>query len=990
MTFKSPAFLWVPLGLALTLSLLDSCLSSQATRAERGHDPWVFRSVMDAQPRMLTLALAPDFWLAYHTDDGALYKAWQDGVDFDGAVYTTRHGPQPTSLGPAWIESDLRNPWTYVSGTGDSLTPSFQFLGHHFEGDRAYLDYRLRLPDGHDIALSESPDYQTSPEGYPGLERVFRVAYLPKGGQLFLHMDLQSLLSVQAIDTDGEWHPTQSGQVLLPGGQGTTLQGVLQLREGQTHFTAWLTPSPTLLPVSEEAEALHPGLALIEGSDCKTCHNETVKTIGPAYTAIAERYETSAANVAMLARKVMRGGAGVWGEQAMTAHPDLTFRDATTMVGWILTLDGEAPLKNTALEEAKTYGIADTIPPPRDGRGIAVNVWQLFEDPAGSMPAVPDYQPVFSGVMPALHAMRDEDFGPLAQGAFYLRATGYLKIPRAGNYVFRLVSDDGSILSIDGQEVINHDGNHGATAKDGELLLSAGKHPFVLDFYEAGGGQALSLQWIAYGEPDFSVVPPSAFSYETADLQAVQPLQMASSAEGANTRPGDGRALADVHPSFRVQTIRPESFQPKVGGLDFLPDGRIVLSTWDPDGSVWIVSNFDQADRDQIQVKRIASGLAEPLGLKVVDGELYVLQKQELTQLIDTDGDEIIDVYRTVCNGWRASANFHEFAFGLVYRDGYFYATLATAILPGGASAQPQIPDRGKVVKISRADGSFEFVAHGLRTPNGVGLGLDGEIFVADNQGDWLPASKIVHVQEGAWYGSRSVDFAGTANLAETLPVVWLPQDEIGNSPSQPVGIEVGPYAGQLIHGEVTHGGIKRVFVEEVGGALQGAVFRFTQGLEAGVNRLVWGPDGRLYIGGIGNPGNWGHEGKLKYGLQRLTYTGDPAFEMLAVRALPGGFEIEFTEPLAAGQGESASDYGLRQWYYLPTENYGGPKMDDRALSASEVEVSADRKKVRLTIPGLKAGHVVYFRLSPDLQSEAGRSLWSTEAWYTLNRLPAI
>ena len=979
----------MPTAVILVLSLLDSCLGPRTAGAERGHDPWVFRSVLDEQARMVTLALGPDFWVAYHTDEGALYKLWRDGVEFDGAVYTTRHGPQPTSLGPAWMESHVSQPWRAVTAAGDTLVPAVRYLGHRFEGARAFLDFTLTLPDGHRIELSESPEYIAHPDGYPGLERVFTVAHLPAGMQLCLQLELQSLRSANAFETSADWTATARGQVILPGAMGATLAGYLCLPEGRSQFTAWLTPEPTLIPVVAEAgEVLHPGLALIEGSDCKTCHNEQVKTVGPAYVAIAERYETTAANVALLARKIMRGGAGVWGEQAMTAHPDLTFRDATTMVGWILTLDGEPPLQTADLTEVKTYGIADTIGPPRDGKGVAVNVYQLAQSPGGIMPEVPDYQPVFSGVLPAIHAMRDEDFGPLAEGSFFLRATGYLNITRPGNYVFRLISDDGSILSIDGQEVINHDGNHGPTAKDGEILLTAGAHPFVLDFYEAGGGQALSLQWIAYGEPDFSVVPPSVFTYEVGDLQAVQPLVAGGGTE-AGTRPGDGRPLVDVHPSFRVETIRPENFQPKVGGLDFLPDGRLVLSTWDPDGSVWIVDNYDQGDRSQIRVKRIASGLAEPLGLKVVDGDIFVLQKQELTQLIDTDGDDLIDIYRTVCNGWRASANFHEFAFGLAYRDGYFYGTLATAILPGGASAQPQIPDRGKVVKISRADGSFEFIAHGLRTPNGIGLGRGESLFVADNQGDWLPASKIVHVEEGAWFGSRSVDFAGTAGLTETLPVVWLPQDEIGNSPSQPVGIEVGPYAGQLIHGEVTHGGIKRVYVEEVGGALQGAVFRFIQGLEAGVNRLVWGPDDRLYVGGVGNPGNWGHAGKLKYGLQRLTYTGAPVFEMLAVKARPGGFLIEFTEPLAAGQGESPDAYGIRQWYYQPTANYGGPKLDERSLPVSRVEVAADRKSVFLAIPGLKAGHVVYFRLGADLKSEAGRPLWSTEAWYTLNRLPA-
>lgn len=100
--------------------------------------------------------------------------------------------------------------------------------------------------------------------------------------------------------------------------------------------------------------------------------------------------------------------------------------------------------------------------------------------------------------------------------------------------------------------------------------------------------------------------------------------------------------------------------------------------------------------------------------------------------------------------------------------------------------------------------------------------------------------------------------------------MVWLPQDEIGNSPSTPLALDLGIYKGQMIHGEVTHGGIKRVFVEEINGQLQGCVFRFIQGLEAGINRIAWGPKGDLYAGGIGNPGNWAQNSKLHYQLQHL------------------------------------------------------------------------------------------------------------------------
>jgi cytochrome c len=373
----------------------------------------------------------------------------------------------------------------------------------------------------------------------------------------------------------------------------------------------------------------------------------------------------------------------------------------------------------------------------------------------------------------------------------------------------------------------------------------------------------------------------------------------------------------------------------------------------------------------------------------VVNDTIYVLQKQELTRLLDKDKDGIIDEYQTVCAGWKVSANFHEFAFGLAYKDGYFYASLATAILPGGSSAKPQIPDRGKVIKISKKDGSFEFIASGLRTPNGINFCVDGELFIADNQGDWLPASKIVHITKGSWYGSRSVDPEGTANMKEKLPVVWLPQDEIGNSPSQPVPIELGPYKGQQLHGEVTHGGFKRVFMEKVKGEYQGVVFRFTQGLEGGVNRAVWGPDGALYIGMIGNPGNWSTMGEKWFGLQKMIWTGNPAFEMLAIRAKSNGMEIEMTEPLADAYGNSVSDYEVKQWYYKPTENYGGPKLDEKFLKVKSLNISDDRKKIFLELDGMQPNHLVYIRLKGLFISKENRNLWSTEGWYTLNQIPA-
>jgi len=442
--------------------------------------------------------------------------------------------------------------------------------------------------------------------------------------------------------------------------------------------------------------------------------------------------------------------------------------------------------------------------------------------------------------------------------------------------------------------------------------------------------------------------------------------------------------LTSVHPSFHLENVAPEGFEPKVGGMAFRDDGKMVLASWDLDGAVYLV---DPDAPPASRVQRIAEGLQEPLGLTVVDGRIFVLQKQELTELIDLDGDEVIDRYRAVTYDWRANANFHSFAFGLLHHEDAFHFLLSICVLPGGASCPQQLPTQGKLLRAGM-DGAVEIYASGFRTPNGIAAARGGGIYVTDNQGDWLPASKLVRVREGDFYGSRAVPDDNVMAVEETPPAVWLPQDEVGNSPTQPLELVEGPYAGQLIHGDVYNGGIKRVFLEEIEGREQGAVFHFSAGFQASVNRLLRGPDNAIYVGQVGNPPNWGEYGKPWYGLERITWTGDKAFEILAVRAQEDGFELELTRPLAADLALSPADLLVKQWFYRPDEQYGGPKYDETRLYASKLEPSADRRRIHARIPGLREGHVVYLRLDDRLYAEGGARWWTSEAWYTLNNIP--
>lgn len=981
--------------LIIVAALLSNCSrDGKSFINNRPIENWVFRSVLDWNPRMITLALSDQVWAAYHTTTGGLYKVWKGSVYLDGAVYTQVHGPQPISLGNSYFENKYYNPWFMMKGL-DTIAFDYKYLGHRFVNGKVQLMYQLSSNElTTPIRINEEVDASKKGSN-PIFQRTFATSNIPEGYQIGLKFNFNSIQSADDILTNGQLTISQKENDQFLDMNALSVEGFVFLNNNDlTSLNLNLLNTPMIEnknvtgkndDETDEDESL--GLKLIAKSDCKACHNKTRQTIGPAYVAIAEKYPKTEENINLLAAKIKNGGSGIWGNQTMTPHLDVNDEDLQTMVKYILSLadskasDDTSEISNSLITLNPDVEIKEDQLHP----GNIVRIYNIAPNTAKIPDLSTSIKPKEAGILPNFDNLSGNDFKGWNEN-FALSGDGYLKIEKEGTYTFHLWSDDGSLLSINDQLVIDNDGLHGAEYKDVSISMKPGYYKFNLSYFQSGGGQFFSLNWKKPGDTDFEPIPALAFYHkkDVAELLKNYKLPMAN----VFKIPGDQYPVQDVHPSFDLYQARPDNFKPMVGGLDFMSDGTMIVSTWDAVGGIYKVNNVESGDSTKMSFERIAFGLAEPLGLKVVNDTIYVMQKQEITRLVDTNGDGIIDEYQALSYGWKVSTNFHEFGFGLAYKDGYFYATLATAIVPGGASVNPQISDRGKVIKINKNTGEVTFVASGLRTPNGVGIGYNGEIFVSDNQGDWLPSSKIVHVRDGAFFGSRTVDPEGSKDKKEDPPVVWLPQDEIGNSPSTPLYINLGPYKGQMIHGEVTHGGVKRVFVEEVNGQLQGAVFRFIQGLEAGVNRLAWGPNQELYIGGIGNPGNWGQSGKQYYGLQRLVYNNNSTFEMLAVRAKSNGMEIEFTEPLEAGDGWNTNDYEIKQWYYLPNENYGGPKMNLQTLTVKSASVSDDRKKVFLEIDGLKDNHVIYIHLKKHFVSELNHELWSTESWYNMNQKP--
>jgi mono/diheme cytochrome c family protein len=494
------------------------------------------------------------------------------------------------------------------------------------------------------------------------------------------------------------------------------------------------------------------------------------------------------------------------------------------------------------------------------------------------------------------------------------------------------------------------------------------------------------------------LVPPSGRKYEhpfrfrKLIVEGVTPGNLAridvpEDVVAPNASPGFGQKLAGLHPSLNVRDLRLESHPLRISGMAMRGPRDLIFTTWE--GDLLSLDVTATPETGPPAFRRIAQGLSEPMGLAVSGRRIFVTEKNEATELIDEDGDGLFETYRCLSHDWPATMDNHEYLFGAVVQDGWLHFSSSVAMGRRGKDNR-QAPLRGSVVKVHVDTGQTEIVAGGLRTPDGMGIGPRGSILVTDNQGEWLPANKLVHVQPGAFYNFRSrPPWHPMDRATATPPAVWLPQGEIAASPTEPILLPEswGVYAGHVLFGDATFGGLQRVFLEEIDGVVQGAVFPFSQGFRHLFHRFAFTPQGELYAGGIARGQDREFIDRVS-GLTQIRYSGKEAFEPLAARLHSNGLEIELTLPLAIGSGWNPAGYHVTQWGYQATQTYGGAKVRHRRAEVRSATVSPDRRRVFLELPGLTANEVLYVRLPESLPSEGGQPLWAGELWYTVNRIP--
>jgi cytochrome c len=414
---------------------------------------------------------------------------------------------------------------------------------------------------------------------------------------------------------------------------------------------------------------------------------------------------------------------------------------------------------------------------------------------------------------------------------------------------------------------------------------------------------------------------------------------------------------------------------------------ELLFTTWE--GDLFSISLDAIAPEGPPAFRHLAQGLSEPMGLAISGERIFVTEKNEVTELIDDDGDGHFETYRCLSHAWPCTLDYHEYLFGAVVKDSHIYFSSSVAMGIRGTHNR-QAPLRGSVIKVHIDTGETEFVAGGLRSPDGIGVGPEDSILITDNQGEWLPGNKLIHLAQDAFYQFRSRPPWHPLDRPEpTPPAIWLPQGEIAASPTQPIMVpdNWGPYAGQVIFGDATFGGLQRAFLEEVEGTMQGVVFPFSQGFRHLFHRFEFDPNGTLYAGGIARGSDWEFIERVS-GLTQIRFNGRDVFEPLAVRIHSNGLELEFTQPLGDGIGWDPDGYFVTQWGYQGTQTYGGAKIRHRRSKVRSASVSSDRRRVFLEIDGMVEGEVIYVRLPLSLSSSGSESLWAGEMWYTVNRIP--
>jgi hypothetical protein len=399
---------------------------------------------------------------------------------------------------------------------------------------------------------------------------------------------------------------------------------------------------------------------------------------------------------------------------------------------------------------------------------------------------------------------------------------------------------------------------------------------------------------------------------------------------------------------------------------------------------------------------QLSDELAAPYGAAVGDGYVDVINKYAVLRLFDRDRDGFAEEVRTVASGWGHTADYHDWALGMPLRDdGGYYVSVACQqddrLLAGALH-------RGVVAELvprepTSADPrlyAIKPISAGHRFAMGIARNKKGQLFVTDNQGNYNPYNELNHVLPGKRYGfinkwERTADFnPPLTNAAINIPHPWT--RSVNGICFLETAAEngFGPFTGHLVGCEYDTRRIIRMSLQNVDGELQGAAYPLSryQPVEGrtflGPIVAAVSPEGSLFVGGIRDSG-WGGSNNIG-ALTRLDFDPERLIAGIAeVRAISGGFEIDWTKPVDTKLAAQTEQYLVESATRESTPKYGGNDIDRRVERVDRVDVISPTR-VRLRLSELRKGYVYEIRVRNVAKN--AEPFFPAEAFYTLRAIP--
>ncbi|WP_437221665.1 ThuA domain-containing protein [Planctomicrobium sp. SH661] len=410
-----------------------------------------------------------------------------------------------------------------------------------------------------------------------------------------------------------------------------------------------------------------------------------------------------------------------------------------------------------------------------------------------------------------------------------------------------------------------------------------------------------------------------------------------------------------------------------LSGHDFFSNGDIAVST--VHGDVWRVSGVDET-LQKLKWKRYATGLFQPLGLKIVDDQVYVLGRDQITRLHDDNNDQEADRYECFYNGYLTSPNGHDYVACLeTDSKGNFYVAHANE----------------GVIRVHHDGSGHEVVATGLRNPNGLSVGPGDVITTAPQEGNWTPASAIFEVRPGNYFGYGGPRESPERPLGYDPPLCWIPRlvDNSTGGQAWVTSDRWGPLQGQLLSFSFGKCRMMLVLRELINGGTQGGTVNFPFDFDSGVMRGRFSPsDGQLYVSGLRG---WVSAAVLDGCLQRVRYTGTPVDLPVAVKTYRNGLAVTYSQQLDRSSIHP-DRVQVQQWNYRYAVDYGSPEYRVKGTleeGRDEVPVSSvtlldDGRTLFLEMDSLQP--VMQMNLQLSLVAADGTPIKS-DISYTLNSI---